>query len=159
MGKPCIFLDRDGVINSKAAEGEYVRSWDEFRIIPEVVTWIRLFNALGYVVVVVTNQRGIALGLVTEENLKLIHSNMVQELAARGAFVDDVLYCPHDEGCCECRKPGTGMIREAARKWDIDLERSVVIGDSERDEGMASACALRFVQVRDGRLVRWPRDT
>lgn len=152
MGKPCIFLDRDGVINVSPPKGDYIRNADEFRLIPEVVDWIRIFNALDYRVIVVTNQRGIALGLMTEDDLAAIHEKMRNELAARGARIDDVFYCPHGEGECDCRKPRPGMILEAVRKWDIDLDRSAMIGDSKRDEELARACGLRFIAVQDGKV-------
>ncbi|MBI2479730.1 MAG: HAD-IIIA family hydrolase [Planctomycetia bacterium] len=88
-----VFLDRDGVINVKPADGEYVRSWDEFHFIPETIDWIRLFNALDLLVIVITNQRGVARGLMQQCELDSIHAKMVEDLAQRGAHVDDVFYC------------------------------------------------------------------
>jgi D-glycero-D-manno-heptose 1,7-bisphosphate phosphatase len=152
MSKPCIFLDRDGVINVNAAPGEYIRHPGEFRLISETADWIRIFNALDYLVIVVTNQRGIALGCMTGADLAAIHEKMIRELAAHGARIDDVFHCPHEEGVCDCRKPLPGMILEAARKWDIDLSRSALIGDSRRDEELAARCGLRFIAVRDGKV-------
>ncbi len=149
----CLFLDRDGVINAAPAKGEYIQSWDEFHLLPEVVAWIRLFKAAGYLAIVVTNQRGIALGRMTEADLENLHSRMRLELSARGAELDDVLYCPHDEGACDCRKPLPGMVLAAQRKWDIDLAGSLLIGDGERDRELAAACGIPFVLVRDGRVV------
>src|SRR5690242_10402196 len=128
MGRPCIFMDRDGVINVRAPRGEYIERWEDWRLVPEAVNWIKLFNALGYLVIVVTNQRGVALGRMTAEDVECIHSEMVKLLAAHGARVDDVFYCPHEAGTCGCRKPLPGMVREAAAKWDIDLSRSALIG-------------------------------
>jgi D-glycero-D-manno-heptose 1,7-bisphosphate phosphatase len=149
----CVFLDRDGVINYKAKPGEYVRTWEEFRLIPAVVDWIRLFNALDLLVIVVTNQRGVALGLVAPEELGRIHENMRDQLLALGARIDDVFCCPHAEGVCECRKPRPGLVLEAARKWDIDLARSITIGDSVTDRELAQQCGMRFIAVADGRVV------
>jgi D-glycero-D-manno-heptose 1,7-bisphosphate phosphatase len=148
----CVFLDRDGVINVKPACGEYIRSWEEFRLIPAVVDWIRLLNALDFMVIVVTNQRGVALGLMSQADLDRIHREMCAELERAGARIDDVLCCVHEEGACECRKPRTGMILEAARKWDIDIGRSIVVGDSERDRLLAHACRMKFVAVADGKV-------
>lgn len=151
--RPCLFLDRDGVINAAPPEGEYITCWDEFRLIPEVVSWIRLFKAAGYLAIVITNQRGVALGLYTEADLRAIHEKMSAELAAQGALLDDIFYCPHGEGVCDCRKPLPGMIVQAQKKWDIDLGASLLIGDGERDRKLAERCGIPFVLVRDGRVV------
>ena len=148
----CVFLDRDGVINVKPKAGEYIRSWREFRLIPEVVDWIRLFNALGLLVIVVTNQRGVARGLMSLADLEEIHSRMRAELTDRGAFIDDLFCCVHDEGVCDCRKPGVGMIREAARKWQIDTPASIMIGDSDVDRELAQRSGMRFVLVNEGKM-------
>lgn len=153
MGKPCIFLDRDGVINFNAPPGDYIRTAGDFHLIPEVAAWIRIFNALEYLVIVVTNQRGIALGLMTEADLAAIHRQMTDELAQQGARIDDIFYCPHEEGSCECRKPRPGMVLEAVRKWDIEVSRSALIGDSDGDQQLAAACGLKFIAVRNGKVL------
>jgi histidinol-phosphate phosphatase family protein len=153
VSRPCLFLDRDGVINVKPPEGEYVRTWDEFRLIPAAVDWVRLFNAAGHLVIVVTNQRGVARGLMRLEDVADIHARMTAELARRGARVDDVFVCPHEEGACDCRKPRPGLVREAQRRWDIDLGRSLLVGDAESDRQLAVNCGLRFLLARDGHIV------
>jgi histidinol-phosphate phosphatase family protein len=149
----CVFLDRDGVINYKPGAGEYLRRWEEFRLIPAIVDWIRLFNALDFLVVVVTNQRGVALGLVDPAELGRIHQHMRNQLLELGARIDDVFCCPHEDGVCDCRKPQPGLVFQAARKWDIDLERSVMIGDSPSDEELAQRCGMRFIPVMEGRVI------
>ena len=151
--KRCLFLDRDGVINAAPPQGEYIQRWQDFRLLPEVVGWIRLFKAAGYLAIVLTNQRGIALGRMTEAELVGLHERMRAELAAQGAVLDDILYCPHHEGACDCRKPLPGMVIAAQRKWSIDLENSLLIGDGERDRQLAERCGIPFVMVRDGRVV------
>jgi histidinol-phosphate phosphatase family protein len=148
--RPCLFLDRDGVINVAAEPGRYIERWEQFRLIPQVVEWIKLCNELGLLVIVVTNQRGVALGRMSEHELGEIHENMLRELEQLGAHVDDVFYCPHQEGECQCRKPRTGMVRAAARKWDIDLSRSILVGDSSSDRKVAEQLGMRFVPVKDG---------
>lgn len=148
----CVFLDRDGVINVAPPPGEYLRSWQEFRFIPGVADWIRLFNALDLLVIVVTNQQGVAKGLTRPEDLEEIHRNMVAELRHSGAIIDDVYCCPHWDNTCECRKPRPGMVRAAAQKWDIELSRSLLIGDSETDRQLAVNCGVRFVQVQEGMI-------
>ena len=152
MKRRCVFLDRDGVINVKAPAGEYIRTWQEFQLIPTVVDWIRLFNVLDFLVVVVTNQRGVARGLVEPADLDEIHRRMVDQLAGEGARVDDVLACPHEEDSCNCRKPRPGLVLEAAEKWNIDVGKSVMIGDSESDRELAENCGMRFVFVRAGQI-------
>jgi D-glycero-D-manno-heptose 1,7-bisphosphate phosphatase len=148
----CVFLDRDGVINEKPAPHEYIRSIGEFRLLPNIADWIRLFNALEFVVIVITNQRGVARGLMTEAALTSIHSHMLEELAAKGARIDDVFYCPHEENSCHCRKPKPGLVYAARDKWNIDLAHSLLLGDSDSDQQLAAACGIRFVRVLDGRL-------
>jgi D-glycero-D-manno-heptose 1,7-bisphosphate phosphatase len=149
----CLFLDRDGVINAAPPEGEYIRRWEEFRLLPEAVSWIRLFKAAGFLTIVLTNQRGIALGIMSHADLRALHERMRTELAAQGAILDDIFYCPHEEGACNCRKPRPGLVLEAQQKWSIDLSASLLIGDSQRDQLLAERCRIPFALVRDGRVV------
>ena len=149
----CVFLDRDGVINRKPPDGDYVRTWREFQFLPGIADWIQLLNALDLLTVVITNQRGIARGLIRSDDLQEIHRNMTQELARAGARIDDIFICPHENGTCECRKPKPGLVCMAQRKWNIDLHASLLIGDSETDRLLAGACGLGFVRARDGRIV------
>ncbi len=129
-----VFLDRDGVINRKPPEGGYVTSWREFKFLPGAIEAVRLLNKAGFRVIVVTNQRGVARGLMTEDAVRLIHDRMVREMAAGGARVEAIYYCPHEEGTCQCRKPATGMFLQAQAAFpDISFADSFVIGDSQRD--------------------------
>ncbi len=150
----CVFLDRDGVINVKAKPGEYIRTWEEFRLIPAVLDWIRLFNALDLLVIVVTNQQGVARGVIAPVELERIHENMRAELARAGARIDDIFCCVHEEDACNCRKPRPGMVLEAAQKWGIDLGLSLMIGDSKVDRELAQACGMRFVAVDEGKVTQ-----
>jgi histidinol-phosphate phosphatase family protein len=153
VARRCVFLDRDGVINVKAPPHDYIRRWEDFTLIPAVVDWIRLFNALDLLVIVITNQRGIARGMMSQADAGDIHARMRELLASRGARIDDVFCCPHEDGACDCRKPLPGLVYAARDKWDIDLGASLMVGDSASDEELASRCGLRFVAVRDGRIV------
>jgi D-glycero-D-manno-heptose 1,7-bisphosphate phosphatase len=146
-------MDRDGVINENARPGEYIRTWEEFKLIPAAVDWIRLFNSLDLLVIVITNQRGVALGQMTADELGRIHENMCKTLIGLGARIDDVLSCPHALETCDCRKPKPGLVLEAVRKWNISIDDSVMIGDSPVDEELAVCCGLRFVPASHGRLV------
>lgn len=152
MSARCVFLDRDGVINEKPAPGEYIQSAEEFRLLPNCADWIRLFNALGFLVIVITNQRGVALGRMTEDDLTRIHRKMVAELRARGARIDDIYYCPHAENSCECRKPKPGLVYAARDKWDINLSASLLLGDSDNDQQLAASCGVSFLRVAGGHI-------
>jgi len=129
-----IFLDRDGVINRKAIEGRYVTRWEDFHILPGAAEGIALLNRAGFCVIVVTNQRCIAKGLMTVADLEAMHHRMSDLLARAGASIDGIYYCPHDiEPACRCRKPAPGMLLDAARACGFDLSASWMIGDSDID--------------------------
>jgi D-glycero-D-manno-heptose 1,7-bisphosphate phosphatase len=137
------FLDRDGVINRKAPEGQYITRWEEFEFLPRVAEAVALLNQASFKVIVVSNQRCVAKGLLTVENLEVIHRNMVEDLAASGAFIDAIYYCPHDvHPACSCRKPSPGMFFQAAREHQIDLANSWMVGDSDIDiqAGRSAGC-------------------
>jgi D-glycero-D-manno-heptose 1,7-bisphosphate phosphatase len=138
-----VFLDRDGIINRKPEEGEYITSWDDFHILPGVADAITLLNKAGYKVVVVTNQRCVAKDQLAVTDLETIHEQMLQALSRAGAKLDGIYYCPHDyKPPCNCRKPAPGMLLEAARIHSIDLGSSWMIGDSEIDmkAGVNAGC-------------------
>jgi D-glycero-D-manno-heptose 1,7-bisphosphate phosphatase len=129
-----VFLDRDGVINRKAPEGQYVTRWEDFHVLPGVVEGITLLNRAGFYVVVLTNQRCVAKGLMTVADLEKMHKRMSEFLARAGATVDAIYYCPHELGqSCSCRKPAPGMLLDAARSRSIELPASWIIGDSDID--------------------------
>jgi D-glycero-D-manno-heptose 1,7-bisphosphate phosphatase len=148
---PVAFLDRDGTINRPAAPGEYIESWDEFRFLPRAPEAIALLRRSGMRAVVVTNQRGVALGKMTAAAVEDIHRRMTAELEARGAALDAVYYCPHAHDSCDCRKPKPGMLLQAARDLpDVDLAASVMIGDSESDMQAGAAAGCRLVMIGAG---------
>ena len=151
-----VFLDRDGVINRKL-ENDYVKSWNEFQFLPGVIEAIKAINERGYLVIVVTNQRGIAKGLMTEKDLEEIHRRILKELKkhvedpVRGsAHIDDIFYCPHDiSDNCNCRKPKPGMLIQAQKKWDIDFAQSYIIGDSNSDIEAGQRVGCRGILTTD----------
>jgi D-glycero-D-manno-heptose 1,7-bisphosphate phosphatase len=129
-----VFIDRDGVINQKPREGEYITSWGEFHILPGVAEAIALLKKAGYAVIVVTNQRCVAKALIAIAELEEIHARMRESLARSGATLDGVYYCPHDyQSQCKCRKPAPGMLLEAAQELGLDLGSSWMVGDSDID--------------------------
>lgn len=138
-----IFLDRDGVINRKAPEGDYVKSWKEFDFLPGALNALCLFAKYHVRVVVLTNQRGIALGRYSLSDLAKIHDNMVAAAEAVGGRLDDIYFCPHDIGVCTCRKPAPGLVREALADYpDIVPNESPFLGDSRSDLEAARAAGV-----------------
>lgn len=130
----CVFLDRDGVLNRKPPEGEYIGRWSDFHLLPGVEGAVAALNRAGRCVVVVSNQRGIALGQTSAADVEALHARLQEHLAAHGAHIDAFYYCPHDIGECDCRKPKTGMFRLAFRDFpEASVENSLVIGDSLSD--------------------------
>ncbi|MGA7645457.1 MAG: HAD family hydrolase [Terriglobales bacterium] len=148
------FLDRDGVINRKPPEGQYVTRWDELGFLPGVAHAIAQLNQAGFRVIVVSNQRCVAKGLLTAADLDSIHRRMCIELAAAGAIVDAVYYCPHEKlPPCSCRKPAPGMLLSAAREHQIDLTASWIIGDSDADvsAGRSAGCKTALLTANGER--------
>ncbi len=129
-----VFLDRDGVINQKALNTGYIIRWEDFHILPGVPQAIALLNAAGFLVIVVTNQRCIALNLLSAPSLEKIHAKMCSALDSEGAHLAAVYFCPHDNlPPCSCRKPAPGMLQAAAAEHNIDLSASWMLGDSVSD--------------------------
>ncbi|MDO8582382.1 MAG: HAD family hydrolase [bacterium] len=143
-----LFLDRDGVVNVAAPEGDYILSREAFRLQPSIIPLIRFARTAGYLVVVVTNQRGVNLGLMSAGDLDDIHAYMRELLKAQDADVDAIYSCTHGfEDGCVCRKPKAGMLLAAAGDLDIDLSESVMIGDKESDmaAGRAAGCKTNIL--------------
>lgn len=129
-----VFLDRDGILNQKAPEGAYVARWEEFRVLPGVPEAMARLNRAGLLVIVVSNQRGIARGLYTAADVASLHERFQQLLKTCGAHIDAFFICPHEEGQCNCRKPLTGMFDQAVAQFPaISPATSVMIGDSAAD--------------------------
>jgi D-glycero-D-manno-heptose 1,7-bisphosphate phosphatase len=144
-----VFLDRDGVLN-RTLVGSYVISWEQFEVLPGVEQAIAQLNRSGRKVIVVTNQRGIALGLHSEADLRALHDRLREHLAAHGAHLDAIYYCPHDNGECQCRKPQTGMFEQAFQDFPgASTSNSVVVGDSLVDVEAASRLGIRSVFISD----------
>lgn len=128
-----LFLDRDGVIN---IEKEYLYKIEEFEFIDGVFETCRYFQDLGYLIIVITNQAGIARGFYNEEDFKIITDWMLKEFEKEGVKITKVYYCPHHPEFseeCECRKPKPGMILEAQKEFNIDLAKSILVGDKNSD--------------------------
>ena len=139
-----VFFDRDGLINqAPPAERRYVTRPEEFHLNPGTPEAIRFLNEHQVPVGVITNQKGISLGRYSVEDLNRIHHKMNEDLAAYGAHVDDIQYCPHQESdACTCRKPLPGMLFAGAKALGVDLDVSWMVGDQPRDleAGKAAGC-------------------
>src|SRR6266481_2234093 len=146
--KRAAFLDRDGVINHKLPEGQYVTRWEEMHFLPGVPEAISLLTQAGFCVIVVSNQRGVAKGLLTQGELQAIHQRMCQQLAEAGAEITNVYYCPHEEQPpCSCRKPAPGMLLNAAHTHELDLTSSWMIGDSDIDIEAGRNAGCKTVRI------------
>jgi len=157
-----VFLDRDGTVNIYE---DFVRKPEEFKLFDWVSDAIKTINSLGYLVIIITNQPVIARGEVDFETLELIHMKMETDLGKKGAYIDDLFFCPHhpDKGfegerpeykiSCDCRKPKPGLILQAEEKYNIDLSNSFMVGDHNRDiqAGINSGCKPVFLACGEGR--------
>jgi D-glycero-D-manno-heptose 1,7-bisphosphate phosphatase len=144
--KKAVFLDRDGVINHKAQEGDYIRTWDEIRFLPGAVPAVASLNRAGFKVFVVTNQRGIATRKVRVQDLLNIHARIQHVFALAGGEISQIYYCPHNTSeNCGCRKPQPGMLKRAAREHNLDLGASWMIGDSLTDVKAGENAGCRSV--------------
>ncbi len=153
--RPAAFLDRDGVLN---VDHGYAHRPDQLEWVAGAPEAIRLLNEAGYIVIVVTNQSGVARGLYSEAAVRQFHTHMQDALLAQGTHIDAFYYCPHHpEGTvkelavqCRCRKPGPGMLEQAAQEWPIDLGRSFLIGDRDNDIVAAAAFNVRGIKFNAG---------
>ena len=131
--RPALFLDRDGVIN---IEKNYLHKKEDFEFIEGIFDLCSYYQNQNYLIIVVTNQSGIARGYYSEMDFANLTFWMVGAFATKGIEISQVYHCPHHpdiSGECECRKPHPGMLLKAAKEHHIDLENSVLVGDSERD--------------------------
>ena len=143
-----VFLDRDGVLNKKMPEGSYVTSSADFHVLAGVPEAIAALNRAGLRVIVVSNQRGIALGLYTAGDVDAIHANFQRTLATHGAHIDAFFFCPHDHNQCNCRKPLPGLFEQAVAQFPaINAASSVMIGDSLVDIEFARCVGMTAILI------------
>lgn len=144
-----IFLDRDGVINEVLSKRvKFVNRPEDFHLLDGVGEAIHILNQLDYKVFVVTNQGGVGLGYMKESTLLKVHEKMLEDLATYDAKIDDILFCPHrpDEGCV-CRKPEPEMLFQLAKKHDVDLSKSYMVGDRQPDIEAGNKAGVKTVLV------------
>lgn len=156
MHDKAVFLDRDGTIVEDIG---YINSPKDLALIPGAVDAIRMLNEAGYKVVVITNQAGVARGLVTEDMLQTIDKTLHKYILSGGAHLDAIYYCPHHpeygfypyKQACECRKPHPGLIKKAEKDLKIDLSQSYMIGDKATDVEAGSRAGTKTIFVLTGK--------
>ncbi|TKB69998.1 MAG: lipopolysaccharide heptosyltransferase II [Nitrospira sp.] len=143
-----IFLDRDGTLNPDSG---YIKSPDQFELFPGVSEALARLKRAGARLIVVTNQSGIARGLLSRKDLDAVHMKLKRLLDGAGVTLDAIYFCPHhpDDGC-ECRKPNRGMIDQAVRECGVTLDHSYLIGDHSRDIELAQRVGVRSILVTTG---------
>jgi D-glycero-D-manno-heptose 1,7-bisphosphate phosphatase len=155
MKKPAVFIDRDGTINEQMG---YINHVSRFKILPRVPQAIRMLNRHGFLVLVVSNQSGVARGYYPMDLVETIHHLMVARIKEKQGVIDGVFFCPHHPAGsvpefsreCNCRKPKTGLIEQACKSFEIDLRRSFVVGDMYTDIELAHRAGLKGVLVKTG---------
>ncbi len=163
MRKPCVFFDRDGVLNEDLG---YVHTPSQFYWSPGAMEAVKWCNDAGWLTAVVTNQSGIARGYYDEAAFLELCAWMQEELRSRGAHLDAIHYCPHHPTVgtgllrreCLCRKPAPGMLRQAAAELEADLARSILVGDKTSDLEAAAACGVRGHLFHGGSLLDFVRQ-
>ena len=155
-----LFLDRDGVINKKL-EGRYVRNFSEFEFMPGALDSISKLSNLFNRILIVTNQQGIAKGIMSEADLNTLHTKMQERIEKLGGKINKIYYCPHLKDMdCICRKPKSGMIEQAIIDFpEINIKNSYLIGDSDSDIKAGKKMNLNTVKVdNDYTLAKWTAD-
>ncbi|NTV83415.1 MAG: D-glycero-beta-D-manno-heptose 1,7-bisphosphate 7-phosphatase [Bacteroidales bacterium] len=154
MKRPAVFLDRDGTV---CEEVGYLREVKDLQLIPGSAQAIRQIKQAGWKVVIISNQSGVARGYLTEQTVQTIHTALQEMLQKEGAGIDGMYYCPHHPKGnppyniqCRCRKPEAGMLRQAGKDLDLDLNRSIVIGDKLSDVQTAQRLNIPGILVLTG---------
>lgn len=170
MPKRAVFLDRDGTINEDPG---YLSKTEDFVFLPQGIEGLKILQELGYALVVVTNQSGIARGYFTLDDLEKVHDHMTKGLEEQGVKLDGIYYCPHhpEKGLpqyvekCLCRKPGWALLERAAQELDLDLANSYMIGDklSDLGAGWGAGCQSILVLTGEGektlaKKANWPKQ-
>lgn len=151
-----LFLDRDGVINKKI-DNDYVRRWEDFHFLDGSLDALTKLSQIFGRIVIITNQRGIAKGLYSANDLNTIHEQMLGEITKAGGRVDGIFFCPHlgDEPECDCRKPKPGMANQAKSKFpEIDFSKSVLVGDSLSDIVFGERLGMITVNITSSQILK-----
>ena len=152
-----IFLDRDGVLNIEN-DHYYVYRAEDVTLNTGVIETLQKFQEMGFLLIVITNQGAIAMGLCTHRDVETVHGILMKEFTENGIRIEEIYYCPHHDSVekCLCRKPGSLLIEKALARFGIDPDRSYFIGDHERDMAAARKAGITPIKVerdQDLRLV------
>ena len=143
-----IFLDRDGVINSDIGH-YYIYRVEDFIINKGIISSLKRFQESGYKLFIISNQGGVAKGIYSCDDVDKVHAYLETKLKEKHVFLQEIYYCPHHDSVatCKCRKPSPYMINEAVEKYDIDIHKSYMIGDSKRDIEAANAAGVKGIKI------------
>jgi len=142
---PAIFLDRDGTINRDI---HYLHEPERFELLPGVIEGLQQFQAMGYRLVIITNQPGIGMGYFTKEAFYQVNLEMLKQLSAHGILIDRIYFCPHSKAeQCDCRKPGTALVDRAVTSLNLDLKHSYFIGDKATDVATGVNAGIQSIQI------------
>ena len=145
MKSPALFIDRDGTI-IKQIDGHYISSIEQIELIENIFPAILMLQNEGYLVIIVTNQAGINKGILSNEQVDEINQHIIQLMKKQGIEISAVYVCPHKpEEQCKCRKPQPGLLLKAAKEHNIDLENSIIIGDTDKDTEAGLNAGLKKV--------------
>ena len=151
--KLVLFLDRDGVINKKRTD--YVKTINELKFIPNIFNALKKFNDIGFIIIVITNQSVVNRKIISEIQLKKIHNHMLKTMEKNSCKIAKIYYCPHHpEEKCDCRKPNSGMIKQAMNDFEIKTQNAILIGDSETDIEAATKMKIKSIKIQtNGQLI------
>ncbi len=150
----CVFLDRDGVLIKDVG---YLKNPDDIILLPNTVTALKNLKKVGFLLIIVTNQAGIAKGLFTVNDLEKVHKRLMGIYEDNNIAIDDLYFCPHHKDGmvkpynigCSCRKPDTGMVTDSAEKFGIDISRSFMVGDKDSDILLAKNSGLKSFYLKN----------
>ncbi|HET8670612.1 MAG TPA: HAD family hydrolase [Candidatus Saccharimonadales bacterium] len=155
-----IFLDRDGTVNAGIPFHERVDSIDKVRLLPQTLEGLKLLTTLDYMFFFVTNQAGLAEGLITQADFDAINNEVLRQIAPSKIRITETFVCPHGEGAaCECRKPKPTLLKDAAAKYEIDLSNSWMIGDRLTDIRTGINAGTKTILVQTGTIKEAPEAT
>ena len=147
MKNKAVFLDRDGVLNQEV--GDYIQRFEDFIILPHVFEGLKLLQDAGYLLIIITNQGGIAKNLYSVQDLAKMHAYLQKELAEHQILLTDIYYCPHHpvSSNCLCRKPGSLLVEKALSKHHIEASKSFFLGDKIRDIECGEAAGAKGILI------------
>ncbi len=150
-----IFLDRDGIINEEI--GDYVKRFEDFKLLPHLAETLKEYQSQGFLIIVITNQGGLAKGLYTLTELNKMHQYFLNEMEKSGVTIAEIYFCPHHpdfNGNCLCRKPGSLLVEKAMARFDIDPKASYFIGDRPRDAEAGEKVGVKGILVPSNTLLK-----